>query len=394
MATDTVDSTPRSRDRGALRVIAVIAVAIGIALASSFLVPLTLGLVLAMLLHPLTVGMRRIRIPQALAAGLSVIIAIAALVLAVTLLVPPVRGLAAELPKTLVAARQRLESLGVRLPGGVSSGNGTPKSAGTTQRGAGASDSAGGGAAASRAGEAKPRDTPQRSAAADSSTQRENQGQSGPTSVGQALTRAFGVTATTLFGLVEILLLAFFILAAGDAWREKLYRSTRSRDRAQRAVDTVAEIKSVALRYMLVNVIINAAQGALVAVVVWLLGYPAPILWGVLTFIAEFIPFFGGAAMVGLLLLTGLAQGGGLAHAIGAPVAYLIITTLQNNLVSPAAYGRGLRLNPTGILIGVMFWGLVWGIAGVFLAVPLLAAMRIIAEGNESLTPLAEFLAD
>lgn len=74
--------------------------------------------------------------------------------------------------------------------------------------------------------------------------------------------------------------------------------------------------------------------------------------------------------------------------------AYLLITTLQNNLLSPAAYGRSLRLNPTAILAGVMFWGLVWGIAGVFLAVPLLAAMRVVAERRDALAPVAVFLAD
>jgi predicted PurR-regulated permease PerM len=81
-------------------------------------------------------------------------------------------------------------------------------------------------------------------------------------------------------------------------------------------------------------------------------------------------------------------------HAAIAPAAYLVITTLQNNLISPAAYGRGLRLNPAAILIAVMFWGLLWGVAGVFLAVPLLAAMRVAAEHTAGLEPLAIFLGD
>jgi predicted PurR-regulated permease PerM len=98
--------------------------------------------------------------------------------------------------------------------------------------------------------------------------------------------------------------------------------------------------------------------------------------------------------MVALLLLSGLAQSRGIGHAVLAPAAYLVITTLQNNLVSPAAFGRGLRLNPTAILVGVIFWGVLWGMAGIFLAVPLLAAMRIVAEQTETWKPLAVFLAD
>src|SRR5205814_1800399 len=112
--------------------------------------------------------------------------------------------------------------------------------------------------------------------------------------------------------------------------------------------------------------VINAAQGVLVALLVWALGYPSAGLWGILTFVAEFVPYLGGATMVALLFVTGLATGRGPGYAVLAPIAYLLITTLQNNLVSPAAYGRGLKLNPTAILAAVMFWAVIWGIAGVF----------------------------
>jgi predicted PurR-regulated permease PerM len=231
---------------------------------------------------------------------------------------------------------------------------------------------------------------------ADSTAAGEPPGQkeSGSSDLGQTIVRAFGITLGALFALIEILLLAFFILAAGDGWEEKLRRASRSAEQCEVALDTVREIRRVVLRYLLVNVVINAAQAILVGLVVWALGYAGPIVWGMLTFIAEFVPYFGGAVMVGLLFLTGLAAGQGFGHAVLAPAAYLIISTLQNNLVSPAAYGRGLRLNPTAILIGVIFWGLVWGIAGVFLAVPLLAIIRIIAERNDALAPAAAFLAD
>ena len=186
----------------------------------------------------------------------------------------------------------------------------------------------------------------------------------------------------------------FPILAAGDAWQEKLRHAAGSPERHQRTLETILDIRRVVLRYLLVNVIINGAQAILVWLVVWMLGYPSPVLWGVFTFIAEFVPYFGGATMAVLLLLTGLATGGGVGHALIAPAAYLLITTVQNNLVSPVAYGRSLRLNPTAILVAVMFWALVWGIAGVFLAVPLLAAMDIIAKRSKSLVPLAGFLED
>jgi AI-2 transport protein TqsA len=65
---------------------------------------------------------------------------------------------------------------------------------------------------------------------------------------------------------------------------------------------------------------------------------------------------------------------------------------LQNNLVSPIAYGRGLRLNPLAILVAVLFWGTLWGVGGVFLAVPIIAAVKILAERVSALSPVATFL--
>jgi predicted PurR-regulated permease PerM len=329
---------------------------------------------LAAVLHPPVVAMRRMHLPAALAAAIAVVLSILALVLAVTLLEPPVRALTRDVPKTLVSARRRFEALGLHLPGGAE-----PAPNGGRDSTARSSDSSGSAAS---------------SGSSASSGSPGSSGSSASTGIGQTVARAFGVTVAALFALVEIVLLAFFILAAGSAWSDKLRRAIRSPAEQHRVLDSIREIHDVVLRYLLVNVVINAAQGVLVALVVWPLGYTAPIIWGVLTFLAEFVPFFGGAVMVGLLFLTGFAGNGGLAHAVIAPAAYLIITTLQNNLVSPAAYGRGLRLNPAAILIAVMFWGLLWGLAGVFLAVPLLATLRIVAEHTDWLEPLAIFLAD
>ena len=356
----------------AVRIIAVIAVIIALALGSDIFVPLTLGLVLAAVLHPVVRWLRRVHAPAPLASAVAVILAIAVLALAVTVLEPPVREMASQIPQTLIKARERLQALGVRLPGGGQSGAKEPASSSTPQH-------------ASRDSTSSPQSSQQ------SGPQSvESSGASGITST---MTRAFGITASALFSLLEILLLAFFVLGAGDLWREKLRESIPS-DNAHRSVlDTIDEIRDVVLRYLVVNVVINAAQAILVAAIVWALGYPSPILWGIVTFIAEFVPYFGGATVVVLLLLTGIAQGRGLGHAVLAPAAYLVITTLQNNLVSPVAYGQSLKLNPTAILVGVMFWAAVWGIAGVFLAVPLLAAIRIVAERSRY-RPLAVVLAD
>ena len=76
------------------------------------------------------------------------------------------------------------------------------------------------------------------------------------------------------------------------------------------------------------------------------------------------------------------------------PGSYLVITTLQNNLVSPLAYGRRLKLNPVAVLVGVLFWWFLWGVAGAFVAVPIVAAVKALADRVEGLSTVAEFLGE
>src|SRR5215204_5624818 len=81
----------------------------------------------------------------------------------------------------------------------------------------------------------------------------------------------------------------------------------------------------------------------------WLLGMPQPFLWAVLTFGLEFIPYLGGAVMVGLLTIVAFTTFDSLGRTLAAPGAYLAISTLQNNVVSPLVYGQRLRLNPVAV---------------------------------------------
>jgi predicted PurR-regulated permease PerM len=124
----------------------------------------------------------------------------------------------------------------------------------------------------------------------------------------------------------------------------------------------------------------------------WALGMPAPALWAVLAFGLEFIPYVGGAVLVTLLSISAIATFDSFGHAILVPVAYLIISLLQNNVASPIFYGNRLKLNAVAVLIAVLFWGFVWGAVGAFLAVPLLAATKVLCDHLESLGPLGKFL--
>jgi predicted PurR-regulated permease PerM len=327
-------------------------------------VPLTISVVIAAVLRPVVRRLERLRMPAPAAAACVVVAMILLFVAIGVALEEPLRDLGREVPRSVNVVRGKLDSLATRLRG-ITTGRGTA----STQR-------RGGAAGATRTG------------VADSAAK----GTPPLTPPPNALSRAFSLTTSLIAEVVEEVLLVFFLLAAGGQWLEKLSRIARSPERAARWRSMAGEMHDVVARYLVVTLLINLGQALIIGLAVWALGLPSPFLWGTLTFLAEFVPYLGGMAMIGLLLLVGFSGTAGVLHALLPPGIYLVVTTLQNNLVSPIAYGRGLRLNPTMILLGVMFWWMAWGVAGAFLAVPILASLRVLGARLPSLAPVAVLL--
>ncbi|GJG89050.1 AI-2E family transporter [Gemmatimonadetes bacterium T265] len=373
----------------ALRVLAVAAVVALLYGARDVLVPATFSLTLAILLVPVVERLRRWHLPAVVAAAVAVIGTLALLVGIGIALEPPLRRAAEAAPNGIAAARARLEQLRAPLerlgrklesqpappPGGPQAR--LPAATGPAATGPSPRDSA-------IAGSAKADST--------SGTRAAGPTNSIPAGMLSAARRAFGASAGLIGELVEVLLLTLFLLAPGSRWSEKLDTVVRSPD-TRRTVRTAAdEVRAVVTRYVVASLLINASQGVLIALATWALGLPAPLLWGVLTALLELIPYIGGFMMVAMLFVVGLATGGSLTHAFLPPLVYLVVTTLQNNLVSPAAYGRGLQLNPAVILLATMVGFALWGVAGALLAVPIVASLRVVASHVAALEPVAVFL--
>lgn len=206
------------------------------------------------------------------------------------------------------------------------------------------------------------------------------------------LGRALGTTTSVLTGFVEVVVLLWLLLAAGDLFREKLLRLHPVSADKRVASRVLSDTEGVVAGYMVATALINLGQGVAVAIVLWLLGMPTPVLWGVLTFCFEFIPFLGGALMVAMLTIVAFTRFDGLGHILAVPGSYLAISTLQNNLVSPLVYGRRLRLNPVAVLVGVLAWWVLWGVPGAFLAVPIIATAKVLGDRIPRLRGVGEFL--
>ena len=354
-------------------ILAMIAAAVVLSLGQTIFAPLALAIVLACALYPPMRRLERRGVPTAASATIVVLASLAVLLLVGMLLERPLRDMATDVPQSIAKARTKIDALTARLRGMPAA----PGQPGATAR----PDSVGGGKKSASAAQAPA------SATAASASPGGNQ----PTGV---LGRVFGMTTSLIAATVEVILLVLFMLAAGRNWMAKLAHMARTPRQKRLWPEIAGEMHDVVSRYLFVTMLINLGQGFVIGLATWAVGLPAPLLWAALTFVAEWVPYLGGLTMVVLLLAVGLASSQSFVHALIAPIIYLTVTTLQNNLVSPVAYGKGLRLNPTAILFAVMLWYLLWGTLGAFLAVPILASLRVLGTRVKSLEPLAILLED
>lgn len=213
------------------------------------------------------------------------------------------------------------------------------------------------------------------------------------TVVGPSLAqRFFGTTETVLAALIEVLVLLYFLLAAGDLFLRKLVKVLPDSDSKRTAVQVARATEASISTYLITSALIYTAEGMVVAIVLHFLGMPDAVLWGTLVAVLEFVPYLGAVTIVIVLGLAALAQFGAVVWALVVPAAYVAVNLLQANFVTPVVLGRRLALNPVAIILGLAFWWHVWGFAGAFLAVPLLAALKIFCDHVPTLTPIGEFL--
>lgn len=192
------------------------------------------------------------------------------------------------------------------------------------------------------------------------------------------------------FGLMMVLLL--FLLASGDLFHEKLIKALPTFSDKRRALRIARDVEREVSGYLFTITLINAGLGVAVGLAMYAVGMPNPVLWGVVAAIVNYVPYLG--AMVGIVVvfLVALVSLDTLGHALLAPALYFACTSLEGQLITPALVGRRLRVNSVAVFFAIAFWGWLWGVAGILMAVPILIVIKVLAEHIEGLHGVAEFL--
>lgn len=188
------------------------------------------------------------------------------------------------------------------------------------------------------------------------------------------------------------LILAMFILASGDLFYVKLIEAFSSFADKRRAVKTARDIERRISHYFLTITLINAALGLLIGSAMYLVGLPNPLLWGVLAFALNFLPFIGAVIGASFVAAIGILTFDTLGPGILPAIIYLTFTTIEGQLVTPMVLGRRLEMNTVSVFLTVIVWSWLWSIPGALMAVPFLVLLKVICDNVVGLSVLGNFL--
>jgi predicted PurR-regulated permease PerM len=340
------DSAPSTvSGMGAVRLIAVLFGLAACWLARDLLVPIMLAMLLALLANPMVSRLNRIWIPRWFG---SLVIVLGGLVLAVSLaslLIGPASVWVKQAPTQLRELAPKLKSLTKQ----VEQAN---KAAASIVGAAGAAPSV----SAAVAELDKPR----------------------PPNLWAVISSAPRMLATIL---AVVLLAYFFLVYGGNLQRNALSRLTDPEQKA-RTIDILRTIEADLSRYVQTISVINLLLGlVLTGSLYWLgLGLSDALLWGTLAALLNFVPYVGPLSGVILLAVVGVVAFDKPMQMLVPPALYLGLHVLESQFLTPVILGRRMAISPLVMLVWLMLWGFLWGIAGLLLAVPMLASLKIVAE--------------
>jgi predicted PurR-regulated permease PerM len=202
----------------------------------------------------------------------------------------------------------------------------------------------------------------------------------------------FEVTRGIVVSTATVIILTLFLLTGGPPMLARMTAALVSDLASAHVLRVIEKVRKEVGRFYMTTALINIGLALATGCIMSLCKMPNPFLWGTVAGVLNFIPYAGPATS--LVLLTGVAvvSFDDFAHIAAVSGSFLALTAIEGQIVQPLLVGRRLQLNPMLVFLALWFGGLFWGIAGIALATPALAALKVVAEHSARGRPLAKFL--
>lgn len=192
--------------------------------------------------------------------------------------------------------------------------------------------------------------------------------------------------------MFAVLCLVYYMLAAGDLYKRKLVRMVPTLSRKRMTVEILAEIDRQIERFLIARIVISAIIGVAVWIAFHLLGLEEAGVWGVLSAVLFAIPIVGPTLVVGAATVAAFVQFGSLGMAAAVGAVGVLIGILEGNALTPWLMSRVGEMNAVAVFVSLLFWGWIWGVWGLLLAVPITAAIKAVCERVPDFAAFAELL--
>ncbi len=341
-----------------LVVIAVLLVVGALYLASSLFIPLTIALLAYLTLRPMTTRLGRLGLPRPIAAGIIIAGCFSLVAFVTTLLYSPMQSWLDRAPASVGRLRQNLDVVAQPLT--------------TLDRAEEELEEAGDEVGANR---------PELEVSVKK-----------PGFIDRDY--LINTTGSALAFIGAIAVLAFFMLSSGDELLNRILNVLPRDSQRREVLATIGEIQDNVGSYLSHITYINVGLGVAVSVVMWLVGMPTPVLWGVMAALLNFIPYIGPLGGTVLVLVAAASTFESFTRALGTAGAFWLTTAIEGQFITPAIIGKTLRVGSLVVLVAVAFWGFLWGLPGIFLAVPLLIVQRTVFASFDATYPLAVILGE
>ncbi len=186
---------------------------------------------------------------------------------------------------------------------------------------------------------------------------------------------AFATPSVVIETLITFLM-AFFMIEARGRWRRQLLLGRTDYGASLKAARVLRDVQDRVAQYFATVATINFFIGVIVTLAAWAMGMTAPLMWGGLAALLNFLPYLGPLAMTVFLTLYGLSTDGNVLVALIPAFAYVGLHMVEANVITPSVLGVRFTINPVVILIAISYFAWIWGVVGALLSVPIVITLK------------------
>jgi predicted PurR-regulated permease PerM len=334
-----------------------IAIVAALFFAKAVFLPITLGLLIALMLHLPIMALHRAGMPKILAVGVLISAVAAALALIFTLMAGPIGDTFESWPKIVTELRVKLYHFRESFAAAEQAGTAISKVAEDVQ-----------------------------------GMVKDPEVQEVVVREPNFLARAATSLADVVTGVIVTLTISAFVLVMRRPFLTLTTMPFSSHAAKLHAARIWKSVEREVSHYFLVTGIINAGLGVTVGLALWALGVPMPHVWGIAVALLNYILFVGPAIGTIALLAASIINFDTAFQIFAPPAAYLAVNFIEANVVTPHFLGRRLKIAPLAIVLSLLFWGWLWGFPGLIIAIPALVVLKAVADKSAPLAVIRRIL--